>query len=172
MHQASGQVATMMCLSHCQVSNGLPFSLSGNAEARSQVVGSRACANDYIVFPGGFSFPLTDPPNQRDRFCGSLLSQNEEDDSPQTICSKLKIQRISSQNIFICFLDRHSQTLPVALPDERWRDVEHHSRFSTHRQSRLLFEFRTEISIELKCCNIEEHTPNMQSYLTSKDNFL
>ncbi|XP_045028476.1 uncharacterized protein LOC116921548 isoform X1 [Daphnia magna] len=92
--QASGQVATMMCLSHCQVSNGLPFSLSGNAEARSQVVGSRACANDYIVFPGGFSFPLTDPPNQRDRFCGSLLSQNEEDDSPQTICSTAKPFRL------------------------------------------------------------------------------
>ncbi|KAI9558869.1 hypothetical protein GHT06_015658 [Daphnia sinensis] len=92
--QASGQVATMLCLSHCQVSNGLPFSLSGNAEARSQVVGSRACANDYIVFPGGFSFPWTDPPNQRDRFCGSLLSQNEEDDSPQTICSTAKPFRL------------------------------------------------------------------------------
>lgn len=82
----------MLCLSHCQVTNGLPFSLSGNIEARSQVVGSRACANDYMILPGGFSFPWTDPPNQRDRYCGSLLSQIEEADATETICSKFLIR--------------------------------------------------------------------------------
>jgi hypothetical protein len=85
--QSSGQVATMLCLSHCQVANGQPFSLSGRVEARSQRLESSSCANDYVVFPGGFSFPMTEPVNQRDRFCGTLLSQMDEADTQQTICS-------------------------------------------------------------------------------------
>ena len=85
--QASGQVATMLCLSHCQVANGQAFSLSGRIEGRSQSIESTSCANDYIVFPGGFSFPMTEPVNQRDRFCGTVFSQMEEADTEQTICS-------------------------------------------------------------------------------------
>ena len=85
--QASGQVATMLCLSHCQVANGQAFSLSGRIEGRSQRIESTSCANDYIVFPGGFSFPMTEPVNQRDRFCGTIFSQMEEADTEQTICS-------------------------------------------------------------------------------------
>ncbi|XP_046638055.1 uncharacterized protein LOC124316262 isoform X3 [Daphnia pulicaria] len=92
--QSSGQVATMLCLSHCQVANGQPFSLSGRVEARSQRLESSSCANDYVVFPGGFSFPMTEPVNQRDRFCGTLLSQMDEADTQQTICSTAKPFRL------------------------------------------------------------------------------
>nr|CAH0107934.1 unnamed protein product [Daphnia galeata] len=92
--QASGQVATMLCLSHCQVANGQAFSLSGRIEGRSQRIESTSCANDYIVFPGGFSFPMTEPVNQRDRFCGTIFSQMEEADTEQTICSTAKPFRL------------------------------------------------------------------------------
>jgi len=74
------------------VSSGLPFSLSGDAEPpTSQTMGDESCSNDYIVFPGGYSFPPTVPVKQRDRFCGSILSQAEAGTLPQTICSKLFI---------------------------------------------------------------------------------
>ena len=54
-------------------------------------MGDESCSNDYIVFPGGYSFPPTVPVKQRDRFCGSILSQAEAGTLPQTICSKLFI---------------------------------------------------------------------------------
>ncbi|XP_046637998.1 uncharacterized protein LOC124316228 [Daphnia pulicaria] len=92
---ASAQVATTLCLSHCQVSSGLPFSLSGDAEPpTSQSIGDESCSNDYIVFPGGYSFPPTVPVKQRDRFCGSILSQAESGTLPQTICSSAKPFRL------------------------------------------------------------------------------
>jgi hypothetical protein len=81
-------VATALCISHCEVSNGLPFSLSGNVRGTSQAAGDESCTNDYIVFPGGFSLPPTVPVKQRDRFCGTLLSQIESGNTSQTICSR------------------------------------------------------------------------------------
>nr|CAH0107936.1 unnamed protein product [Daphnia galeata] len=91
---ASPQIATTLCLSHCQVTSGLPFSLSGNLAETSQVAGAISCSNDYIVFPGGYSLPPSTPLNQRDRYCGTLLSQVEEGTEPQTICSTAKPFRL------------------------------------------------------------------------------
>ena len=82
-------MATALCISHCEVSNGLPFSLSGNVPGTSQATGDESCTNDYIVlFPGGFSLPPTVPVKQRDRFCGTILSLVESGNISQTICSK------------------------------------------------------------------------------------
>jgi hypothetical protein len=88
LKQASPQIATTLCLSQCQVTSGLPFSVSGNLAETSQASGALSCSNDYIVFPGGYSWPPTTPLNQRDRYCGTLLSQVDEGSEPQTICSE------------------------------------------------------------------------------------
>ncbi|XP_046458986.1 uncharacterized protein LOC124205581 [Daphnia pulex] len=92
--QASPQIATTLCLSQCQVTSGLPFSVSGNLAETSQASGALSCSNDYIVFPGGYSWPPTTPLNQRDRYCGTLLSQVDEGIEPQTICSTAKPFRL------------------------------------------------------------------------------
>ncbi|KAI9558871.1 hypothetical protein GHT06_015660 [Daphnia sinensis] len=92
--QSSSQVATTLCLSQCHVANGLSFSLSGDVEETSQRAGARSCSNDYIVFPGGFSLPTSAPLNQRDRYCGTLLSQAESSTVSQTICSTAKPFRL------------------------------------------------------------------------------
>ncbi|XP_046638057.1 uncharacterized protein LOC124316262 isoform X4 [Daphnia pulicaria] len=93
-NNAIAQVATALCLSHCEVSSGLPFSLSGNVPGTSQAAGDESCTNDYIVFPGGFSLPPTIPIKQRDRFCGTTLSQVGSGNISQTICSTAKPFRL------------------------------------------------------------------------------
>jgi hypothetical protein len=115
------------------VSSGLPFSLSGDAEPpTSQSIGDESCSNDYIVFPGGYSFPPTVPVKQRDRFCGSILSQAESGTLPQTICSQLFFKFITNKFEIILALKqlffkfgahRFSQAVPVALPDKQRRNV-------------------------------------------------
>ena len=55
---------------------------------KSQTTEDAACSNDYLLFPGGFSYPVTTPLNPRDRFCGTLFAQRADAEMAQTVCSK------------------------------------------------------------------------------------
>jgi hypothetical protein len=68
---------------------------------RSQTTEDAACSNDYVLFPGGFSYPVTTPLNPRDRFCGTLFAQRSDADTPQTICSKIVFKNCACRNIFL-----------------------------------------------------------------------
>ncbi|XP_046458972.1 uncharacterized protein LOC124205571 [Daphnia pulex] len=88
--QSSAQVATVLCIQECQTSSAKAFSVSGMNFGRSQTTEDAACSNDYVLFPGGFSYPVTTPLNPRDRFCGTLFAQRADTDTPQTICTTVK----------------------------------------------------------------------------------
>ncbi|EFX82909.1 hypothetical protein DAPPUDRAFT_240674 [Daphnia pulex] len=124
--QSSAQVATVLCIQECQTSSAKAFSVSGMNFGRSQTTEDAACSNDYVLFPGGFSYPVTTPLNPRDRFCGTLFAQRSDADTPQTICTTVKpfrmfyktngdetltatVDAFATGNLGFCLTFEHSQ---------------------------------------------------------------
>ena len=110
-----------MCLSQCQVSGNVPFSLSGAAAATPQA-SEGVCSNDYMIFPGGYSLPVTTPTNLRDRYCGTLLAQTTAPtvgNPPavaQTICSKINsIEVHFRKNVVFNFANGAGTVKPFRL---------------------------------------------------------
>jgi hypothetical protein len=91
--KSSAQVATVLCVQECQTSSAKAFSISGTFMGKSQTTEDAACSNDYLLFPGGFSYPVTTPLNPRDRFCGTLFAQRSDAETAQTVCSKFFLKK-------------------------------------------------------------------------------
>jgi hypothetical protein len=121
---------------------------------RSQTTEDAACSNDYVLFPGGFSYPVTTPLNPRDRFCGTLFAQRADTDTPQTICSEFNFSNAhltwSEYFLFKKFLFHnfsHGETLSNVLQNKRRRDTDGDSRRFRNRQFGILFNIRAQVDI-------------------------